>query len=97
MWTIDPLVGCREYADHCKLWGFSMTVESVFDECVDLLNVWAAATGLTYKEINVWIFCVIWPAVTLLLLLFGYWQTRRVAHYKLCWLLAVGRKIGKNK
>jgi len=38
--------------------------DKVFDACADSL-VWAAAkTGTTYKQINVAVFCVIWPAVT---------------------------------
>ncbi len=38
--------------------------DEVFDGCVHLLQWGAEKTGLTYKEINVAVFCVIWPAVT---------------------------------
>ena len=40
-------------------------VDSIFQGCVDLLLWLAAMTGTTYKEINVIIFCVIWPLLTL--------------------------------
>jgi hypothetical protein len=39
-------------------------VDRVFQACVDLLVWLAAATGTTYKQINVIIFCIIWPLVT---------------------------------
>ena len=39
-------------------------IDRIFDLCVALL-VWLAETfGTTYKAINVWIFCVIWPLIT---------------------------------
>ena len=37
---------------------------ATFDRCVDLLNYIAMRTGMTYKQINVVVFCYIWPAVT---------------------------------
>ena len=39
--------------------------DNIFQWCVDLLLWLAAMTGTTYKEINVIIFCVIWPLLTL--------------------------------
>jgi hypothetical protein len=40
-------------------------IDRIFDRCVELL-VWSAdKLGMTYKEINVWIFCVIMPLVIL--------------------------------
>lgn len=38
--------------------------DRVFQWCVDLLVWLAGVTGTTYKEINVIIFCVIWPLFT---------------------------------
>ena len=43
-------------------------VDRIFQWCVDLLLWLAAATGTTYKQINVIIFCVIWPLLTLALI-----------------------------
>ena len=38
--------------------------DKVFDKCVDILIWTAKKTGSTYKQVNVAVFCVIWPAVT---------------------------------
>lgn len=43
-------------------------MDAVFDWCVRLLVFLAAQLGMTYKEINVWIFVIIWPAFTLTLI-----------------------------
>jgi len=40
----------------------------IFGVCVVLLQDLAAATNMTYREVNVWIFCVIWPIVTIWLI-----------------------------
>ena len=37
--------------------------DRIFDACVDLLVWMADKLGMTYKAINVWIFCVIVPAI----------------------------------
>ena len=39
-------------------------MDLTFDLCVQLLYVMADAVGMTYKEINVWIFCIVWPLLT---------------------------------
>ena len=41
-------------------------IDFVFDECVNLLYVWADMLGITYEEINVWLFVVIGPALLVL-------------------------------
>lgn len=33
----------------------------IYNECVDILLLMAKVTGLTYKEVNVLIFCVLQP------------------------------------
>ena len=43
-------------------------IHTVFNWCVDILNWLAGKCGMTYEEINVWIFCVIWPLFTLTLI-----------------------------
>jgi len=40
-------------------------VDNIFQWCVDLLLWLAAMCGMTYEEVNVWIFCAIWPLLTL--------------------------------
>jgi len=42
-------------------------MDAVFDTCVQILVTLAEWTGLTYKEINVWIFVILWPLITLAL------------------------------
>lgn len=43
-------------------------MNQIFDWCVNVLIYWANVFGLTYKEINVWVFVIIWPLLTLLLI-----------------------------
>ena len=43
-------------------------INVIFDACVLLLLFVADLLGMTYKAINVWIFVVIWPAFTLVLI-----------------------------
>ena len=40
----------------------------VFQFCVYLLMMLAELFGTTYERINVWVFCVIWPVFTLVLI-----------------------------
>ena len=43
-------------------------IDVVFNFCVMLLIDVATLLGITYEEINVWLFCIIWPVTTLLML-----------------------------
>ena len=47
-------------------------MDAVFELCVGLLMVIAEVTGLTYNEVNVWIFCIIGPALFITLLYFAF-------------------------
>jgi len=43
----------------------NLTIDFVFDQCV-LFLIWSAnLLGITYEEINVYIFCIIWPILKL--------------------------------
>ena len=42
-------------------------IDVVFDFCVLLLIDTAKFLGITYEEINVWLFVVIWPLISLVL------------------------------
>jgi hypothetical protein len=44
-------------------------VNAIFDWCVDLLEYVAPLIGMTYKELNVWLFVIIHPTITLALLI----------------------------
>lgn len=39
-------------------------IEQIFGTCVLLLMGLAALLGISYEAVNVWIFCVIWPLIT---------------------------------
>ena len=39
-------------------------MQNIFNLCVECLLCLGALTGLTYVEVNVWIFCIIWPLLT---------------------------------
>ena len=43
-------------------------IETIFDQCVYLLVFFADQLGMTYKEINVWIFVFVWPVFTFTLM-----------------------------
>ncbi len=43
-------------------------MDQIFDWCVNVLIYWANIFGITYKEINVWVFVIIWPILTLVLI-----------------------------
>jgi hypothetical protein len=38
-------------------------IDAVFYWCVDFLKYWAAQFGMTYEEINVYLFVVLTPAI----------------------------------
>ena len=42
-------------------------IDTIFNFCVRLLYDMANILGISYEEINVWLFCVIWPFLSLLL------------------------------
>ncbi|PJZ54579.1 hypothetical protein [Leptospira adleri] len=44
------------------------SIDRIFNWCVDFLIFGAKVLGITYNEINVYIFCVIWPLFTLILI-----------------------------
>lgn len=40
-------------------------IDRLFYGCVDLLQQLARRTGLTYEQLNVLVFCLLWPALTI--------------------------------
>ena len=42
-------------------------IDITFNFCVRLLYDVGNFLGITYEEINVWVFCVIWPILTLIM------------------------------
>jgi len=43
-------------------------MDQIFDWCVNVLVYWAGILGITYKEINVWVFVILWPILTVILI-----------------------------
>jgi hypothetical protein len=43
-------------------------VDQIFNLAVRWLYAWAKFLGITYEEINVWVFCILWPLLTLALM-----------------------------
>jgi len=46
--------------------------DELFYICVDIMSILGDLTGLTYNEINVLVFCLIWPLHTLYLFILAY-------------------------
>ena len=53
-------------------------INRIFQLCVDFLVWLAHLMGTSYEEINVWIFCVIWPVITVVLVILVLWQWLRI-------------------
>ncbi len=54
-------------------------IDLTFDFCVRLLYQGAAMLGISYEEINVWLFVFILPGLLSLSLLANWWLWRKVA------------------
>lgn len=59
---------------------YDQFMNKIFWMCVDALNEWAALMGWTYEELNIWIFIVAHPLLTLFLFFMVWWQ--KSAHYR---------------
>ena len=53
-------------------------IDPVFNWCVERLLGLAAALGISYNAVNVLIFCVLWPLLTLFLLGLVFYQRARI-------------------
>ena len=53
-------------------------IDQIFDWCVNVLVYWADVLGITYKEINVWVFVIIWPILTIVLVAIIIRQHQRI-------------------
>ena len=42
-------------------------IDIIFNFCVRLLYDFGTILGISYEEINVWIFIVIWPLISLIM------------------------------
>ena len=41
-------------------------IDQLFSLCVNFLLIVGKRVGMSYNEINIWIFCIIWPVLTLI-------------------------------
>jgi hypothetical protein len=57
-------------------------MDQIFDWCVQVLVYWANVFGITYKEINVWVFVIIWPLVTIAMGVIIIVQRRKIWRLK---------------
>jgi hypothetical protein len=55
-------------------------VDAIFDWCVEVLVYFASVFGITYKEINVWVFVIIWPIISIALVTVVIIQQVRIRH-----------------
>lgn len=44
---------------------------TVFYWCVKILEIYSAKLGMTYEELNVWLFVIIYPILFIILLAYG--------------------------
>jgi len=57
-------------------------MDEIFNYCVELLYYWGDIVGLSYKEINVWIFVIIEPIIFIIMLV---------------WIIRLRKKIKQKK
>lgn len=55
-----------------------MDFNQIFYWCVDTLKYWAKEFNMTYEEINVWLFVIIYPLVLLALIIVVLVQKRKI-------------------
>ncbi len=56
-------------------------MDRIFDWCVNVLVYWAGVLGMTYKEINVWVFVIVWPILTIVLICIIVLQQRTIRKF----------------
>jgi hypothetical protein len=57
-------------------------VNIVYDVCVEILIEMAKLTGFTYREVNVILFCIVMPAVYVLMSMIILYQWYRIYRLK---------------
>ncbi|MBK8036838.1 MAG: hypothetical protein IPK22_06820 [Verrucomicrobiaceae bacterium] len=53
-------------------------INHAFEWCVQFLLWLGGLFGMSYEAVNVWIFCVLWPALTIALLFVIFCQRRKI-------------------
>ncbi len=57
-------------------------IDTIFGACVLFLGNLAKLLGMTYNEVNVWIFCIIWPVFTIFLIVRLIQLKRKISKLK---------------
>ena len=57
-------------------------IDIIFDVAVWLLLLLADFLGMSYEAVNVWLFVILWPLVTLVLVGMVVWQRRELKRIK---------------
>jgi hypothetical protein len=57
-------------------------MNEVFDQSVRLLQIASEKLGMTYQELNIWIFLIIEPIVFVILLIKIYLLTKKLKIYE---------------
>ena len=57
-------------------------MNEVFDQSVRLLQIASEKLGMTYQELNIWIFLIIEPIVFAILLIKIYLLTKKLNNYE---------------
>ena len=54
-------------------------INIIFNWSGAALRYFASVPGMSYQEVNVWLFCVVWPLVTVLMMgvIVKQWRGRR--------------------
>jgi hypothetical protein len=60
-------------------------IDTLFDWAVIALIEAAKLIGITYEEINVWLFVILWPAMTLLMtvVIFMQWRNNKQLRHQI--------------
>ena len=60
----------------------NVLIDACFQLCVDILLWLADLFGVSYYTINIWIFCIIWPLFTLVLIVLVIFQFIKIRRLK---------------
>lgn len=53
-------------------------IDALFDICVEILLWLADVFGVSYYTINIWVFCIVWPIFTIVLIVLLIRQRRSI-------------------
>ena len=68
-------------------------IDAVFTACVEALLTLASKLGVSYNAVNVWIFCILWPLLTLTLIFTVLSQRRRIRRLQRSLRVVVSTKL----